>query len=363
MDQPCPSPAVISAALISKHYRRFRGTHHSLGHGPKRNSRVREGSMESSANTFRFTTECPACEAMYLPTGQAIGRTAKCRCGHRFTVTGPHFATILAHRAILCACTHCNARVVASPDAPRAVVLCCHCGKTFEHDHKSARTLSSSPSQRQDVVAANSLPCNATAPAPIDSPQDDVRAAVAAWPQHTGVTADKEEQIKALATPADSPIASSMHKPQECVTSAHRIGLWTGFRCPTCSHHNAFVANGEDFDVCCALCSEHVHLKHAHAAETPDDFGNPTEWMQCFCPRCNLRFSIGESYRDETICCPKCSHAFTAPLGQVATYHSPMSYSPPSKPYAHRPLPVKSYRKRNGTWVAGYRRSQPRKRR
>lgn len=310
---------------------------------------------------FRFPVECPACKAVYSLTGEAIGRNGKCRCGNRFLVTGPHALTLLATRAFLCICPHCHTRVVASHDAPAATRLCCHCGKIFQTDSSVAMRLSEPSSP--PAAGSSRPPQQATGSQAAASAEAVVRAIIDEWPEPNRKCPDTEEHSISHTCTSSLPPVGPTATPSEPVVTASGVGLWTVFQCPRCSCNTAFIATGTDTRVQCALCSSYVILQRGAPEDRRGSLGDPTNWMQCFCPRCNLRIAVDHSYRDKMILCPKCSNAFKAPLGGFATSQlAAPTYSRPLAAFSHRPLPVRSYYKKNGTRVDGYRRSRPRKR-
>lgn len=306
--------------------------------------------------------ECSACKAVYSLTSDAIGKTAKCRCGHRFAVTGPSFTTIPAGRASLNVCPHCRSSVIASQDALRAMVLCCHCGKMFQADSAPRHQVPQSALQPQGAVPERSMP-DASGSDHANSVEASIRAIVDEWQQpHLGSTCGKEPSSSAgppRGIVADSP----SNAPQEMPAVVYRSGRWTVFRCPGCGRNTAFVTSDTKSECQCALCSEHVFLRDAEDSREECGLGDPERWMKCLCPRCGVQIAVDEAHRGSTIRCPTCSNTFRAPFGELAAYHPPVYHSSPPTAYVHRPLPVRSYRKKNGTWVEGHRRSRPRKRR
>ncbi len=242
------------------------------------------------------------------------------------------------------------------------MALCCRCGKVFQTTLNS--NLEHSHQGEHQLMFLQSLPRQTTsAPQATESDEAAVRAIVDEWPEPAQVLCNVEEATVSDNCNSDEPPAYPAATTTEHGATAFAIGLWTVFQCPRCSCRTAFVGNAEHTRVQCAICSSHVHLQH-RTSEERSSIGNPTDWMQCFCPRCNLRIAVDESYRDKMILCPKCSNAFKAPLGGFTPYQ-PLTapYSPRPTGSSYRPLPVRSYRKKNGTWVQSYRRSQPRKRR
>jgi len=316
--------------------------------------------MTDSPFTLRFAVECPNCKASYLLTNEAIGRTAKCRCGHRFSVTGPLYASVPADRSCLSVCTHCNARLVASHDAPGSQVLCCFCGKTFRQAPASSPQHTQRGGQPQACISSASLP-----PAPLshgpDNIETEVRSIVAEWSRPAPESGIRKKQAlvswgSSVTTAGPQPETTSAS-----VATAYLVGLWTVFQCPNCRQHSALVAREKKSSLKCAACSEQILLKHGTACDVQKQLGDPTFWMQCFCPQCNARISVDNSFRDKMIFCPICSGSFRAPLGEPALPRPPVHQSPSPAAYTYRPLAVRSYRKKNGTWVQSYRRSRPRK--
>jgi hypothetical protein len=318
--------------------------------------------VAQSPQDLRFAVECPACKAVYSLTADAIGKTAKCRCGHRFTVTGPHFATIPADRAFLCICPHCQARVVASKDAPRATVLCCRCGKTFQKQHTSPPPQSQLVGQPPGFVPSVPLATN-SAISSTDSLEAGVRSTVAECTHPT----QEYRHIGGSTVSVAASVGAAANAPQTMrsvpTVMAHQSRPWFTYQCPICSRHTAFIASEVNNEVQCALCPTRMRLQVADTCSDQTAAGDPELWMQCRCPRCRRRMAVDESHRGEVIYCPTCFESFTAPGVDIATSAPTFHYSPPSAAYSYRPLPVRSYRKKNGTWVHSYQRAQPRKRR
>lgn len=306
--------------------------------------------------------ECPVCRVVYSLTGGAIGRTAKCRCGHRFAVTGPQFVTIPADRACLCICSHCQNKVVASQDAPAATVLCCRCGKTFQKDLTISKPQSQLAAPPPAFIPHGSVPA-APASGPADSAEDAVRAIVAEWAIATQESRSIEDPPASKSTSTGTVSSATEITPSAITVTAYRTPPWFTYQCPTCSCHTAFMASEVNNAVKCALCLSRMRLQVADTLSEQSAAGNPDLWLQCRCPHCRRRIAVDVSHRGKTIYCPTCFDSFTAPGEAVVTGTSTFHYPNPSAAYAHRPLPVRSYRKKNGTVVNTYRRSQPRKRR
>ncbi len=318
--------------------------------------------MAQSAQDLRFAVECPACKAVYSLTADAIGKTAKCRCGHRFSVTGPHFATIPADRAFLCICPHCQAKVVASKDAPRANLICCRCGKTFQKQHTSPPQQPQLVGQPPGLVPSVPLPTN-SAKSSTDSIEVGVCSIVAEWQQTSRGSCGIEKPTVSAASTEWTTAVNPVTPASGIVKTTRQNDGWTVLKCPRCCDHVAFVASDARTEVYCPLCSERVLFEAAEASGYQSGGTNPDRRMICMCPRCRKQIAIDESNRGKTIRCPTCSNTFTAPFGEAAVRQPTVSFSPATGSYAYRPLPVRSYRKKDGTWVHSYRRSKPRKRR
>ncbi len=216
---------------------------------------------------------------MYSLTGEAIGRTGKCRCGHRFLVTGPHSVTISAEQACLCICPHCQARVVASHDAPGAMALCCRCGKPFQ-----TNLTSDTQAPHQDGLPPESVqssPVQSTsAPHSTESVEAAVRAIVDEWSPPTQASHNSEIMACPSGGISGAMQAVSEQRVKDRNATAHGIGLWTVFQCPECCHHTAFVATSAKTDVQCGLIARRMaNGCKAIAVPSPESGDRDEDWQ------------------------------------------------------------------------------------
>jgi len=128
------------------------------------------------------------------------------------------------------------------------------------------------------------------------------------------------------------------------------------YTCPKCNQNVRIRSEGTAMSFSCPVCQS--PLGTCHSLDFLLHF-DKTFGVQC--RKCNCYATVPTGTLLAMFYCPVCKDRLPLipSIGVLATPPIPAV----SRPYQYQPIPVKSHRRKNGTWVSGHARKSPRKRR
>lgn len=331
--------------------------------------------MSSDSSRYRFPSACPNCLRRFIADWSNIGDIGTCKCGHRFRIEGPAIATLNAAHSETRRCPGCGTAVICSTANPVGQHICCCCGSAFRpHPLNSSAPHAApiavpDPSELPPPTASpitwtgvNPTPPDRTLVSPHGIPEPDDALDLPDLP--VDVSAPDSENDFGCSDPADLPthwpVSASQHRVD---SDATKQGATLVYRCSRCGSFTAadrLALIGVPDSVRCAACGEEAAF---HSSGDVGMVFGDARLTYCRCSHCGTHFAASGLREGGTVHCPRCSQTFPSPQRYVAPA-LPHSSSPPSTAaYTYRPVPVRSFLRKNGTWVSGYRRSRPKKRR
>lgn len=333
--------------------------------------------MIDDASRYRFPAACPKCHRRFVANWSNIGAYGTCKCGHRFRIEGPTIATINASDSKTCQCPGCGTAVICSALNPIGQHICCHCGNAFR--------LRSTDSA---AAAPRVLPTTASEPFALPPPAalPDASAGInPTLPQGNSPTPSGIREADDTLDIPDLPLNISVGDPESDygesdpeavlpdwsveaassspISGSAQQGKTLVYQCSGCGSFTAADRRelvGVPDSVRCAACGRDA------AFHSSGDIGvvfGDARLTSCRCWRCGANFAASGLCEGGTVCCLRCSHTFPSPLRYTAPTTPSRTSATTTTTYTYRPIPVRSFRRKNGTWVSGYRRSRPKKQR
>lgn len=333
--------------------------------------------MSNGTSRYRFPAACPKCHRRFVANWSNIGAYGTCKCGHRFRIEGPTIATINASDSKTCQCPECGTAVICSASNPMGQHICCHCGKAFR-----LRTTDSA------AAAPRVLPTTASEPFALPPPAalPDASAGIhPTLPQGNSPTPSGIREADDTLDIPDLPLNFSVADPEsdygesdpEAVlpdwsveaasrrvdSESARQGATLVYECSGCGSFTTTDRRtlvGVPDSVQCGACGKKAAFHSS--GEVGVVFGDAL-LTSCSCYRCGANFAVSGLREGGIINCLRCPHTFPKPQRYIARTTPSRPSATATTAYTYRPIPVRSFRRKNGTWVSGYRRSRPKKQR